>query len=114
MAFSDTLRELRERQGWSKSEAARRIGMERTQYLRMEAGTPKRPEYETLVRIADAYGVPPVTLIEATGQTVMESAGRYMVDVESDELLQLFDRMDEHDRRRLVAIARALYQLSRE
>ena len=114
MELGPLLKKLRERQGWSISEAARQIGIQRSHYSRIESGEHQRPEFETLQRIAAAYGVPPVTLIEATGQTIMESAGRYMVDVESDELLQLFNRMDEHDRRRMVAIAHALYQMSRE
>lgn len=114
MELKDKLRELREREGWSKAEAARRIGMDRTQYLRMEDGQPKRPKYETLVKLADAYGVKPVVLIEATGQTIMEAAGRRSGDLDEDEILQLFNRLTDEDRERLIAIARALYQLSRD
>jgi transcriptional regulator with XRE-family HTH domain len=76
MELKDVLQKLREDQGWTKAEAARQIGMERTQYLRMESGNPKRPEYETLVRIAEAYGVKPVVLIEAISGTVRCRCGR--------------------------------------
>ena len=114
MELKDVLVKLREDRGWSKAEAARQIGMDRTQYLRMENGDPKRPHYETLVKIADAYGIKPLVLLEATGQTITEARGSHAPDVESDELAQLFDRLPDADRDRLIAIARALYQLSRD
>lgn len=115
MELKDVLLSLREREGWDKSEAARRIGMDRSQYVRLEQGSPKRPEYETLVKLAKAYAVKPVTLIEATGQTIMEARGKdHELGFDDDELVHLFRSLTEDDQARLVVIANALYQLSRE
>ena len=115
MELKDMLLQLREKEGWDKSEAARKIGMDRAQYVRMEQGSPKRPQYETLVKIANAYGVKPVTLIEATGQTIMEARGEdHVIGYDDDEIVHLFRKLSEDDQARLVVIADALYQLSRD
>ena len=54
--FSERLKELRMRHGYSQSELAKAIGVERTRYNKWEAaGT--EPSFAVLVKIADFFNV---------------------------------------------------------
>jgi transcriptional regulator with XRE-family HTH domain len=114
MDLAGLLKQKRAQLRLNQTEAARRVGLSRSHYARIEGGNPKRPEWETLQKIAEGFGMNVAVLVEATGQTIMEAAGYVNDDLETDELLQLFDRLGDDDKDRLVAIARALYQLARE
>ena len=106
--FGQRLRRLRMGRGLSQVALADRTGMDRSHIIKIETGRIMIPAPETVQRLASALGVPPVELAPVAE---LLPPGP---DVESDELLQLFDRLPDPDRDRLVAIARALYQLSRE
>lgn len=112
-SFGDVIRRERVARGWSQQRLANAAGLNRSHVTTIETGKIGMPQYETVQALAKALGMLPRELIEPTGQTIMEARGEYSTDVESDELVQLFDRLPDDDRARLVAIARALYQLSR-
>ena len=69
--FSERLKELRMRHGYSQSELAKAIGVERTRYNKWEA-TGTEPSFAVLVKIADFF------------------------NVSTDYLLGRVDRPDEH------------------
>lgn len=54
--FRDMLRLLRRANGWSQREVAERLHVNRSTYAYYETGK-TRPDYETLLSIADLYGV---------------------------------------------------------
>lgn len=113
--FGEVVKRERTARGWSQQRLANAAGLNRSHITTIELGKIGMPQYETVQAIAKAFGMLPRELLDPTGQTIMEARGTYSTDdVESDELVQLFDRLPDADRDRLVAIARALYQLSRD
>lgn len=50
------LRELRQAEGLTQQELSKRIGVSRVNYTRYETDA-SRPDYETLIKIADFYDV---------------------------------------------------------
>ena len=114
-SFGEVIRRERTARGWSQQHLANEAGLNRSHVTTIEGGKIGMPQFDTVQALAKAFGMLPRELIEPTGQTIMEARGAYSVDdVESDELVQLFNRLGDADRARLVAIARALYQLSRD
>lgn len=113
--FGEALKAERERQGLSQQRLANLSAVNRSHIASIEStkpGTIEEPEYDTIVRLAAGLGVTPAALLAPTGRSVMEAASVYMVDVESDEIVALFNRLDDADRKRLIAIARALWRLN--
>lgn len=111
MSFGEVVRAQRVQRGWSQQQLANRAGMNRSHIGTIET-KPGLPQYKTIVSIAKALGVTPRELLAPTGTTIMEAAAPYTTDLESDELIALYDRLSDDDRARLVAIARALWQLT--
>lgn len=58
------VRELREAQGLSRDELARRADVTYAYIRKLEEGNPKRPEHGALSRVAVALGVPVDALLE--------------------------------------------------
>ena len=113
--FGEVVRRERTARGWSQQHLANEAGLNRSHVTTIEGGKIGMPQFDTVQSIAKAFGMLPRELIEPTGQTIMEARGATgTADVESDELLQLYNRLPDDDRDRLNAIARALYQLSRD
>jgi len=110
--FGEVIRRERTARGWSQQRLANEAGLNRSHVTTIEGGSIDMPQLKTVQALARAFGVLPQQLIEPTGRTIMELLPPAN-DVESDELVQLFDMLPDADRDRLVAIARALYQLSR-
>lgn len=110
--FGETVKEERVRRGWSQQVLANRAEMNRSHIGGIETKE-GLPRYSTIVSIAKAFGMTPRELLAPSGATIMQAAGPEGPDVESDELLALFDLLSEDDRDRLVAIARALWQRTR-
>lgn len=54
--FANRLKKLREQKGLSQAEIARRLNINRITYSQYEMGR-RHPDYETLNKIADFYGV---------------------------------------------------------
>ena len=106
--FGQRLRRIRTKQGMSQVALGERAGMDRSHIIKIETGRIMEPATETVQRLAAALGVAPSDLMPVADMLPPAP------DVESDELVQLFDRLPHDDRTRLVAIARTLYQMSRE
>lgn len=109
--FGETVKAERVRRGWSQQTLANRAEMNRSHIGAIET-KPGLPHYATIVSIAKAFGMTPRELLSPSGTTIMEAAAPYSVDVESDELVAIYDLLSEDDRTRLVALARALWQLT--
>lgn len=113
--FGEVVRRERVSRGWSQQRLANEAGLNRSHLTTIEGGGIGMPRFETIQALAKAFGMVPRELIDPTGKTILEARGATGTDdIESDELVQLFDRLSDDDRDRLIAIARALYQLSRE
>jgi transcriptional regulator with XRE-family HTH domain len=91
-------------------------GIGRTHVNRIETGETYRPKDETIQKLAAAMDMPMDELLANVEPPLMlrEDRGLYAVDLDDDDLLQLYARMQEPDRKRLVAIARALWILNAE
>lgn len=109
--FGETVKAERVKRGWSQQVLANRAEMNRSHIGGIETKE-GLPQYPTIVSIAKAFGMTPRELLAPSGTTVMQAAGPEGPDIESDELLALFDLLSNADRDRLVAIARALWQLT--
>lgn len=90
------------------------VGVDRTYINKIELGRVYRPEDETIEKLATALDMTVDQLLENVEPPLMlrEDRGLYAVDLDEDPLLQLYNRMSEPDRRRLVAIAEALWRLN--
>ncbi len=62
------LAEARRQRGWSLREAERRSGVPNAHISQIETGAIRRPEAATLIRLADAYGLPPADLMAMAGR----------------------------------------------
>jgi transcriptional regulator with XRE-family HTH domain len=88
--FSERLKSLRKKAGYSQKEFAELVGLHQVQYGRYERGD-SRPYSETLTKIADALGVSTDYLLE--GQT--EDA--ITANMKDKELLKLFTEIEKLD-----------------
>lgn len=90
------------------------VGVDRTYINKIEGGRVYRPEEETIAKLAAALDMTAADLLATVEPPLMlrEDRGLYAVDLDEDPLLQLYNRMSEPDRRRLVAIADALWRLN--
>lgn len=85
------MRALRERAGWSQVELSKRSGVPQNTLSALETGDAKRPNFNTLRRIADAFVVP---LESLTGDAPIPGAPPAAL-VDADPLeLALFRAMD--------------------
>ncbi len=64
--LAETLRELRERRGWTQGQLALRANVSRSYVSRIERGEYKRPSGEILGKLADALEVPVQRLVSAS------------------------------------------------
>ncbi len=112
--FGIALRRARIGQKLSQEKLADLAGLDRTYVNKIETGRVYRPEDENIDKLATALGITPEQLLENVEPPLMlrEDRGLYAVDLDEDPLLQLYNRMSEPDRRRLVAIADALWRLN--
>lgn len=112
--FGIALRRARTRAKLSQEQLADLAGLNRTYVNKIETGRIYRPEDENIEKLAAALGMTPDELLATVEPPLMlrEDRGLYAVDLDEDPLLQLYNRMSEPDRRRLVAIADALWRLN--
>ena len=116
--FGQRMKRKRRELGITQEKLEEMTGQSRGYINRVETGNIRTPTLPIAEKIAAALAVSVEDLygekIGATGWLIEDAPGAYIADVESDELVQLFDRLPSTDRTRLVAIARTLYQLSRD
>jgi transcriptional regulator with XRE-family HTH domain len=62
-AFGEIIKSERVRRGLSQAQVAKQLGIARGNYTRSERGN-HTPSLETLVRIADIYGIAPSRLLD--------------------------------------------------
>lgn len=112
--FGIALARARKSRKLSQEKLAELAGMGRSHVNRIETGEIYRPEDETIEKLATALDMSVDELLANVEPPLMlrEDRGLYAVDLEEDPLLQLYNRMSEPDRRRLVAIAEALWRLN--
>lgn len=55
-SIGGSVRDYRKRFGWTQAQLAQRVGVSRETITRIENGRP--PDYETLVKLASAFGLP--------------------------------------------------------
>jgi transcriptional regulator with XRE-family HTH domain len=65
VSLAEKLRVLRAQKGLTLVEASERLGVDRHTLRRLELGGGRRPQYPTLTKIAEGYGVPVEELLEA-------------------------------------------------
>jgi len=51
------LKELRKKAGWSQQKLAEKAGLSYNAITKIEQGTAKRPTIQTMIKLADAFGV---------------------------------------------------------
>lgn len=56
-SFGERIEALREERGWSRREVARRSGLHEQHLLKIEQGLRKRIESETIISLAQCFGV---------------------------------------------------------
>ena len=102
MEFPGRLRALRSRRGWSREQAAERIGIAAETLARFERAE-RRPSLAVLLRLSKGYGV---SVDELTGQVVAPPAGGVVA-----ECTEVLSRLDERRlrlaRELLLALERA-------
>ena len=59
------LKELRKKAGWSQQKLAEKAGLSYNAITKIEQGAAKQPTIQTMIKIADAFGV---TLDEVVGR----------------------------------------------
>lgn len=70
--FSDVLKRLRKREGWSQEELGRRLGLAKSTISMYENGT-REPSLEILEAIADLFNVDMNTLTDSRTSTALSA-----------------------------------------
>jgi len=107
--FVSWLRSELELRGWDQAELARRSSVTTAQISRIISGE-RRAGAEVCRKIARALQLPIEEVYRKSG--LLPSKG--IQPAGSEELLFLFKEMGDDDRRRLLALARALHELEKE
>lgn len=112
--FGIALKRARIARNMDQEQLADLSGINRAYISKIETGRIYRPEPETIDRLAAALDMTADDLLANVEPPLMlrEDRGLYAVDLDEDPLVQLYNRMSEPDRRRLVAIAEALWRLN--
>ena len=55
--LGERIKELRKKAGWSQQKLAEKAGLSYNTITKIEQGTAKQPTIQTIVKIADAFGV---------------------------------------------------------
>jgi len=63
--LSKKIKELRTKTGWSQQKLAEKTGLSYSVITKIEQGTAKQPTIQTMIKIADAFGI---TLDELVGR----------------------------------------------
>jgi transcriptional regulator with XRE-family HTH domain len=99
------IRSLREAQGWSMGELARRVGIKQPSLWAMEHQVTKKPKHETMVAIAAALGV--------TLKAIYPDRLRKKDLPTEEHLTELFDALDDGNKQALVAAAEVMLKNQR-
>jgi transcriptional regulator with XRE-family HTH domain len=107
--LATTLNRLRQQAGLSLRQLQERSGIDRSLISRIETGDVKKPNPETLSRLAPALGVPPSHLFTATGYKVTEAETlpsfrpylktkyRHLSKSSQDELAALLEKLEAEE-----------------
>lgn len=71
--FSKILKELREQKGWSQEDLAQIAQMTKDHISKMERGTQSNPRYETILKLANSFGVNPAVFFPDQDQKQKKS-----------------------------------------
>lgn len=108
--FGVALKRARVARKMTQAQLGELSGIGRTHVNRIETGETYRPTDETIDKLAAALDMTTDDLLANVEPPLMlrEDRGAYVTDLEDDDLLQVYSRMRDADRKRLVAIARAI------
>ncbi len=95
------LRECREKMGYSKIEAAKKIGISQPAYLRYESGE-RTPSLQVIKEIAEVFQTSPDYLIGRTNSSQVMSYTVY--ESENPELFLLVDKYRKADKEQLTRL----------
>ena len=106
MSFKDMLKFFREREGWSQSELASRLGLS-TSTISMYEGGKREPNFEIEERIADLFNTDLNTL---RGNDIEPRPAAHEPDADSRRvrLLQYYEKFNEEGKERLLSYAQDL------
>lgn len=96
--FSERLKELREKSKLTQEEASKKLGIARTTYSGYERGT-SEPDFSTLTKIAEFYGVDLNWLI--TGELKV-------LDEEDERLIEKFSKLSDKDQQYILELLERL------
>jgi transcriptional regulator with XRE-family HTH domain len=116
MNHENRIAELREARGWTQEELSRSIGITRASLSHFEKSR-RKPDFEILTKLADAFGVSIDYLIGRTSNSdlIMDEDVRTFVDeleLSDDKLLEKFNltidgrSLSEDEAKRFIAFIR--------
>jgi transcriptional regulator with XRE-family HTH domain len=114
--YGERISELREQHGWTQEELATSVGITRAALSHYEKNR-RKPDFETLTRLADLFDVSIDYLIGRTTQekTVLDAEVRSFVDgleLSDEDLLERFNltvdgrKLTEDEAKRFIAFVR--------
>lgn len=116
MNYGERISELRERRGWTQEELANSVGITRAALSHYEKNR-RKPDFDTLTRLADRFNVSIDYLIGRTNEekAVLDPVARDFVDnleLSDEDILQRFNltvdgrKLTEEEARRFIAFVR--------
>ena len=106
-AIGDNIKRLRIQAGLSQEQLADKILKTRSAVSQYESGT-IIPRMGVIEDIAEVFGVDKVEIIGTTGTTVPRSLPDFPLSIEEYELITLYNKLDERDKKRLLSFARTM------
>ena len=101
MEFSDWIEKQLKQRNWNSADLARGAGLDTGMVSRILNGL-RKPSPETLTAFAKSLHLAPETVFRAAGLLPPEQE----LDPIDEELLNLFDQLDDEDQEELLALAR--------
>ena len=89
--FKDVLRRLRQREGWSQSELAKKLGVAKSTISMYEVGK-RQPDFETLEAISDLFNVDMNFLL---GKQKTENSNRVLTSKDERDIAKDLERIME-------------------
>lgn len=105
--INDRLKECRLSRNITLLEVAKKIGVKEATMQRYESGAIKNIKHETVLAIAEYYGVSPQYLMGWTDDPMPEIVNKAISEVE-DRLLRIFRNLNEEGKSLVIANARML------
>lgn len=116
MNFGEAIKRLRTARGWTQVDLSARAGLRQGYISALERQEKVNPTQDTLVKLADAFGISVSELLIEAGivlpPALVALQGSAVPDAELIELARIWPDLTEEDRQTALSVTRSLWERS--